>query len=296
MSSRRYSPRPDDTVLDPDRGRSLPSAKRAELVPHDEYVERTKTRDGARDLDQAVERATGMTRQRRDRERAMPRDTSSEPPHPRMVRALPEPDAIRTPLSSRQRKARSITKRATQDRLPQTEYTAVAKAITDEAHWIGLNNALSEAVGDAQELDEPTRVQVQRLDRAIQKYEQQGNRGHVVYANVEMPTAVNYTSVATFVASRLTAGQEVCLDRYTGAAHTMHEIEPANDRAGRVVVFEIQTRRGMYLGHSDSVDDTTHLLPRGMRLVVKGSHLGRYRRPDGTIGKRYIVQLTDAET
>jgi hypothetical protein len=51
----------------------------------------------------------------------------------------------------------------------------------------------------------------------------------------------------------------------------------------------------MYLGRSDSVDDTTHLLPRGMRLRVVGSHLTRYRRPDGTDGRRRIIQLVDTD-
>jgi hypothetical protein len=293
--STRYKPRPDETVLDPDRGTSTSSRKRAKLVPVAEHAERAETRAGARELDEAVEATPGLTRRRRDRERAMPRDLTSEPPYPVMDRGLPEPDAIRTPLSSRQRKARSVTKRAAQDRLANTEYTAVAKAVSDERHWSRLNDALSDAVGDAQELDDSTRLQVQRIDRAIQKYEEEGNRGHVVYANVEMPQAINYTSVATFVASRLDSGQEVELDRYTGSAHTLHEIEPDNDRAGRVVAFEIATRRGMYLGRSDSVDDTTHLLPRGLQLRVVGSHHARYRRPDGTIGTRYVVQLTDKD-
>jgi hypothetical protein len=58
-------------------------------------------------------------------------------------------------------------------------------------------------------------------------------------------------------------------------------------------VFEIETDRGMYLGRSDKVDDTAHLLPRGMRFEVVSAGQGRYRRPDGTIGRRMIVQLRD---
>jgi hypothetical protein len=49
----------------------------------------------------------------------------------------------------------------------------------------------------------------------------------------------------------------------------------------------------MYLGRSDSVDDTAHLLPRGMRLRVAGSHQGNYQRPDGSTGRRLVIQLTD---
>ncbi|NMM91783.1 hypothetical protein B2J88_47170 [Rhodococcus sp. SRB_17] len=47
------------------------------------------------------------------------------------------------------------------------------------------------------------------------------------------------------------------------------------------MIFEMETPRGMYLGDSDSVDITSHLLPRGWRWEVISSHEGHYQRPDG---------------
>ena len=58
-------------------------------------------------------------------------------------------------------------------------------------------------------------------------------------------------------------------------------------------VFEISTRRGVYLGHSDSQDNTAHLLPRGMAFEVIGTHEATWRAPDGTSGTRVVVQLRD---
>ncbi|WP_009473076.1 hypothetical protein [Rhodococcus sp. JVH1] len=61
----------------------------------------------------------------------------------------------------------------------------------------------------------------------------------------------------------------------------------------RDVVFEIGTDRLMYVGRSESVDNTAHLLPRGMRFEVISADEGRYRHPDGSIGRRMIVRLQD---
>ena len=60
-----------------------------------------------------------------------------------------------------------------------------------------------------------------------------------------------------------------------------------------MAVFEIQTRRGAYLGHSDSQDRTDHLLPRGMEFEVVGTHEATYRAPDATTGRRMVIQLRD---
>jgi len=80
-------------------------------------------------------------------------------------------------------------------------------------------------------------------------------------------------------------------DRFTMTTHTIHQLD--STMTEHDIVFEIETDRGMYLGRSDKVDDTAHLLPRGMRFEVVSAGQGRYRRPDGTIGRRMIVQLRD---
>jgi hypothetical protein len=255
-------------------------------------ADRAATREGARDLDEAVERMPGLTRQQRDRERAMPRDVTSPPPDPRMRRWLPDAATLRKPLSSRQRKARSIAKRAAQDRWPDTQYQAVRQLVTEPGYRARLNDALSRAAGDAQQLPDADKTEVQRVDRAIQTYERLNNRGHRVYVNLELPEAVQGAHPLGVAATYFPVGTVMCFDRFTGAAHTMHEIEPVAG-AATTPVLEIETRRGLYLGRSDSLDDTTHLLPRGMRLQVVGMHQAGYERPDGTVGRRPVIQVRD---
>lgn len=290
--SRRADP---DFVIDADRGPSDASTKRAALLNPDTYAERAAVREGARELDSAVESMPGLSRARRDQERAMPRNLTDDVPHPLMERQLPEPDSIRRPLSSRQRKARSATKRTVQDRLPLTQYRATSRLVGDPDRWRSLNGALSDAVGDVQDLDDRQRAEIQRVDRAVQAYERANDRGHVIYSNVEMPAEINPGRLDGYLRYGFKPGTVICFDRFTAGAHTLHEVEPDPATADRTAVFEIQTRRGMYLGRSDSMDDTAHLLPRGMRLRVAGAHLARYRRPDGTTGSRHVVQLVDAD-
>lgn len=291
MRSRRVDP---DYVLDPDRGSSaVASTKQAEALRPEVHSDRKDDRAGARELDQAVEQMPGLNRQQRDRERAVPRDTTGELGHPRMARALPAAAEVRRPLSSRQRKARSVTKLAVQDRLPDTQHAALSRLVGQPQRWQDLNDALSDVTGDAQALEDDQRAAVQRVDRAVQAYERSNNRGHVVYANVQMPPAINRSNLDPFVRHNFKTGTVLEFDRFTAGAHNLHQVEPGEQHAQRTAVFEIQTRRGMYLGRSDSVDDTAHLLPRGMRLRVAGTHLAHYQRPDGSTGQRHVIQLTD---
>ena len=119
--------------------------------------------------------------------------------------------------------------------------------------------------------------------------ERWGDRGHILYCAVTLPHTVPQEAVNLPVT--LQPGARLDFDRHTMAAHTVHQLDEALGE--REVVFEIETDRGMYLGRSDTVDDTTHLLPRGMRFEVVSAGEGRYRRPDGSIGRRMIVQLRD---
>jgi hypothetical protein len=288
--SRRADP---DYVIDADRGAAAGFAgKRAAVLSRADALDRAGVRDGARELDEAVERLPGLTRQRRDRERAMPRDLTAPSPHPRMERALPDPETIRTPLSSRQRKARSVVKRGVQDDMPQTQYDTLRRLVADPRRRAALNNAVSDAAGDVQQLSDRDRAAVQRADRAIQAYERAGNRGHVLYANLELPAAAAAGHPVGRLRASFPPGTVIAFDRFTGTAHTLHEVEPPSGGES-MPVFEIQTRRGMYLGRSDSVDDTTHLLPRGLRLRVESCHEAAYRRPDGSIGRRPVIQVLD---
>ncbi len=75
----------------------------------------------------------------------------------------------------------------------------------------------------------------------------------------------------------------------------MHEIEREDPDAQRTAVFEIQTLRGAYLGRSTSLDDTAHLLPRGPQYQIVGTHTATYQRPDGSTGRREVIQITDSQ-
>ncbi|QYA99734.1 hypothetical protein I1A62_00680 (plasmid) [Rhodococcus sp. USK10] len=285
-----YNLSPDASAarLDPEAGTSTtPASKSAGYRPAATYDDRARERDSARDLDRMVEDAE-FTRARKDLERAFPRTTVPEFSE-RKRRGLPIPDSIRLPPSSRQRKVRSVNKRRAQSLLPKVGYTAVQNLVDDPVRWDTVGEALSAAGGDAQHLEENMRSQVQRVDRAIQTAERFNDRGHILYCAVTLPHEVPQQAVN--LPSTLQPGSRLDFDRYTMTAHAVHELD--GTLGERDVVFEIVTGRGMYLGRSDSVDDTAHLLPRGMRFEVVSCGEGRYRRPDGGIGRRMIVQLRD---
>lgn len=285
-----------DWVMDADRGASdIPGLKVAAWLTPSVHADREEIRAGHREVDELVEGSTGYTRAAKDAGRSTPRDTTAPLGHPRMIRHLPDPDRLRVPLSSRQRKARSKAKMATLDTMPNTEYQAMGQTISRRQVWLDTNEALSVAAGDAQQLPADQLREIQRVDRSIQRYERGNERSHLVYTNVLMPAYINASNINGYARNNFEPGQEVTFDRYTAGAQTMHEIDLGSRRLNdRTVVFEIATRRGMYLGRSDSLDDTAHLLPRGLRTIVAGSHTAEYMRPDGTRGHRTVVQLVDA--
>lgn len=291
----RYQQRLDSNIgLDSDRGSAQPGEKVAKIRPLGEILDREQDRAGFRDLDARLVASHGLTQRDRDAQRIYPRGTPAEVPYPVMERSLPRPDDPRLPLSGRQQKARRKIMTQTQLGLPRAQAAAL-RGLMDAsgAHWTRLNDQLSNNVGDVDALPEADQRQARRVDRAIQAYEERNDRGHVVYTNVRLPPAINRTSIATFVDRQFQPGDEVSFDRYTAGALSLHEIEPADDPAGRVAAFEIQTRRGIYLGMSEGGDHTGHLLPRGMQFRVVGAHEASYRTRSGGEGTRIVIQLLD---
>ena len=287
-----------DFAVDSDRGSGTTAAKQAQVMGIDVFTERAATRAGLRDLDARMEAMAGLTRAQRDRERIAPRAQVAELGHPVMLRTLPGAGQERVGLSSRQKKARSKTRLAVQGDLPDTQYLAQRDLMSSDERFAALGDALSEHAGDVGELSASQAAQVRRVDRSIAAYERGNDRGHVLYANVEMPVSVNAANLEAFVARRLPAGTVVAFDRYTGATHQLHEAtararEVFGSEVAEVPVFEIATRRGAYLGHSDSMDDTAHLLPRSMLFQVVGSHRAGFTAPDGASGMRTVIQLRD---
>ncbi len=280
-------------VLDSDRGSSK-LGKAAQMMPLGESIERDLERAGQRDLDQRLEGMPGLSRAAKDAQRITPRPTVADLGHPRKERTLADDGAVRYPLSGRQMKDRSRTKRMILTGLPETQYLALKDlAVDDTDTWTRLNDRLSSAVGDPDQLDQADRRTLRRVDAAIQAYEASNDRGHVLYVNVEMPKAINRSSLAAFVAREYEPGERIAFDRYTGAVHSLHEASERPDPAGRTAVFEIQTRRGIYLGQSEGGRRTGHLLPRSMRFRVQGVTEATYRTPNGETGTRLVIQLSD---
>lgn len=285
-----------DYAVDADRGTGPRLTKQAAFVDLDTFLEREQGRDGLRDLDAMVELMPGLNRMQKDRERILPRAATGELGHPRMRRTLPMSNTVRLPLSSRQRKERSKRRMATQLRMPMARLVAQHDLVTDPKRWSAINQALSDATGDIQELRPGDQTRVRRIDKAIQAYEAGNDRGHVVYTAVQLPHYINTSNLVPFVERNFRVGRQISFDRYTAAHHQLHEsVAVTRAQPERAVIFEIQTRRGAYLGRSDRVDDTSHLLPRGLQVQVSAVEQVSYRARDGSTGSYVVVQLRDID-
>ncbi|MBB1501602.1 hypothetical protein H5397_09205 [Propioniciclava sp. MC1683] len=280
-------------ALEADRGQSSVAAKRAVAVEVGELAAREDARQGLRELDTMTEAMSGLTRAQRDRARIFPRESNAALGHPLKERQLASLDAIRVPVSGRQMKARSRTKHATLQSLPKAQLHALDRITSSPQSWKQINDQLSENTSDIDSMTEGDRAFVKRVDRAIQAYESNNDRGHVLYANVEMPAYINRSSLVPFAQSQFQPGDEVAFDRYTGASHQLHETSQLPDPAGRVACFELKTRRGIYLGKSEGADDTGHLLPRGMLWRVTGTTKVAYTDRTGRRGERVVIQMED---
>lgn len=284
-----------DYVVDADRGSGTTRGKLAETTSWHKADERENARDGLRGLDQMVEDMPGLTRAQRDRERLLPRATTAPLGHQLMQRPLPSPEQTRVPFSSRQKKARSKSRREVESKAPAAQLREQHDLVVNPQRWNGLNDQLSDQTGDIGELPAADQARVRRIDRSIQAYEQSNDRGHVIYTNVQMPGHINSSNLASFCDNAFEAGSRITFDRYTAGTHQLHETSGfvEHNHANRTAVFEIQTRRGAYLGGSDSMDNTRHLLPRGMSFEVVGTSTVEYQGPDGHRGKRVVIQLRD---
>lgn len=281
--------------VDPDAhsGRN-PSTKVGDRTTVDVLDARSAAREDLRDLDEMIQGSQGFTQSHKDAQVSYPRETTA-PLRPRTHRELPHSDETRVPISGRQRKARSKAKQQALARTPATERREAERLLTEDSQWRRINDQLSAVTGDVQhdDVSEATRRTCRRVDRMIQRAERYNDRSHVVYTN-EMLPAIKPAGLGATAAKEFPVGEHVEFDRYTAAAHTMHEIEP-EDRADeqRSVVFEISTRRGMYMGQSAGGQSTGHLLPRATRYEIAGSHTATYVSPDGVLKERVVVQLRD---
>lgn len=287
----RSSPDGVSGVVDVDGGNSnIATKKQALVIPEQRYAEREKERASARNLDSATE-GMSLTRASKDLNRAFPRPGTAPITDARLRRNLPGEIELRKNLSSRQRKARSVAKRAVLDTMPGTQHRALNGLVSDPKTWAETNAALSRVNGDAVLLDDKQRKEVQRIDRAIQSAESKTGRGHLVYTEVTMPHPL---AGQHDWPSNLQPGAVISFDRFTAGTHTLHELDA--HRGPNDVAFEIETSRGMYLGQSDSGNNTAHVLPRGMHVEVVAIHNAPYERPGQPPGERIVVQLREITT
>jgi hypothetical protein len=206
---------------------------------------------------------------------------------------LPAEGEFRRALSGRQRKIRSAIKNQVMASAPASQRKAIRTMLTEEdaREWRRINGGLHVAAGDTQKLGDGDRAMVQRLDRAIQSYERLNDRTHKVYVAVELPDTHRDVRGLRDLPANLRPGSAVAFDQFTLTLHNLHET-PGHD-SDRHVVFEVVTSRGMYLGRSDSVEDTTHLLPRGMQFEIASADYATYETRSGGFGERLVLQLRE---
>lgn len=222
---------------------------------------------------------------------------ASEQLNPNMSRSLPSAADVRSPLSSNRKKDLSRQKTAAFSRMPNSRKQAMITQLEHAAPMERLNRRLAETVGDVSQMSSYEARRVRRLDRAINEVESANKRQHLVYAPIFAPGNDRKALVEHFrntieknekkpEADRRTED----FDRYVIADHNMANL----DRYPGEVVAEIRTTRGGYIGGSDTVAAAEHVLPRGMRYnVVAVQENVSYLRPDGTKGRRTVVQLED---
>lgn len=242
--------------------------------------------------DQARDADTSLTRAARDRDRATPRDVSHVESN-RLRADLPAPEEFRRALSSRQRKRRSAVKHQVINAAPASQRRAVAGMVhhEDPSEWRRINETLHRGAGNAQQLSDSDRATVQRVDRAIQSYERLNDRTHRVYVAVQLPDTHRDVDQPGDLPDSWQPGSNLAFDQFTLARHNLHETSVHD--SPRHVVFEIATSRGMYLGRSDSLEDTAHLLPRGMRFEVAAVESATYATQSGGFNARVVVQLRE---
>nr|WP_232530516.1 hypothetical protein [Mycobacterium intracellulare] len=280
-------------VVDPEAGTiGERDVKAAREIAAEVMGERDFQRLSNRITDEIRDADTSVTRAARDRYRSTPRDVSAVE-SPRLRGELPPPGDFRSALSGRQRKLRSAVKNKVMASAPASQHRAMRAMITDEnpEEWRRINRALHARAGDVQQLADSDRATVQRLDRAVQSYERLNDRAHRVYVSVRLPDTHRDVTKLEDLPANLRPGSLVAFDQFTLSRHNLHET--SGHDSSRHVVFEIVTSRGMYLGRSDSVEDTTHLLPRGMQFAVTSADYAVYEAGDGGFGDRIVVQLKE---
>lgn len=292
MGAKTVRPNQESLVVDIEGGAiSERDVKAAREVVEDVMAERDFQRLANHIADQARDEDTSLTRGTRDRDRATPRDVS-HPASDRLRGDLPPPEEFRHPLSARQRKLRCAAKNRVLAAAPASQHRALDSMLGDEDcdEWQRINATLHRNAGDVQRLADNDRAKVQRLDRVVQSYERVNDRTHRVYVAVQVPDTYRDIRKPSDLPDSWRPGARVAFDQFTLTRHNLHET--TGHDSSRHMVFEVVTGRGMYLGRSDGVEDTAHILPRGMRFEVVSAEYVTYATAPGHNG-RVVVQLRE---
>ncbi|WP_236737381.1 hypothetical protein [Mycolicibacterium llatzerense] len=297
LGAKKYRPEPSAIAVDIEGGgggrMTHRDIKQAREVAEDVITELDFQRLSNRISDALRDEDSSLTRATRDRDRATPRDVSHVD-SPRLSQDLPVPDEFRGALTARQRKLRCAIKNQVMNAAPESQKQAMRTMVTDDSpeEWRRINRSLHRAAGDVHELDGADRKTVQRLDRLIQSYERQNDRHHKVYVSVQLPDNHRDVISPETLPENLQPGRRIAFDQFTAAKHNLHET-PGVD-SPRHLVFELVTGKGMYLGRSDTVEDTTHLLPRGCMFTIASAEYATYADAGGGFGDRLVLQLRES--
>lgn len=273
----------DPSMRPVERGKTATAAKAAEVDLVDQ------AHDDKRRHDAAVEAIPGLTRATKDRDRAYPRQAGVDP-NPRKTRTFPTRQ-LRTPPSDYLCRSLRSTSVAAHDRLRKTEHRALTNLVTGSpAHWLNLNRRLADNYSSGLRLTEKDRIEVQRIDRAIRRFEERNDRRHLVYTGLALDEdQVDGVDVGDWVSEFAQPGDRFTFDQFTDADHAPHQVDE------HPVLLEIQTRRGMYLGDGQADGTTAHLLPRGLHLEVAAITTTQIHHPDGSSTERPTIQLREVE-
>ena len=266
--------------------------KQAEMLTPADKQARDIERAGLRDLDLRTENLPGMTRHKKDINRTMPRDGTS--PWVR-ARRLPSDAHPRRLTVYRQRILNKQKTALDGDRLPIRAKRAFNTVFTSSEELTSINDQLSASVGDIDQLDDSTRLTVQRIDRIIQLAEGHNTADNIVYTPIQVPPGVNSGNVRGWLQNGFADGTEVNFDRYTVTSHEMSQATEHHPQWRPVC--EIVTRSGAYVGKAPKTNDTNsnadHLLPRGLQLRCVGVKTVPVASRDGTVHSRLVLQLED---
>jgi hypothetical protein len=266
--------------------------KQAEMLTPVGKQSRDLDRAGLRDLDRRTENLPRMARHQRDVNRTMPRDGTGPAV---LARRLPADTHPRRLTVYRQRILNKQKTALDGDRVPVRAKRAFNKVFTSNDELTAINDQLSANVGDITELDDATRLTVQRVDRIIQLAESHNTADNIVYTPIQVPAGVNSGNVRGWLQNSFAGDTEVNFDRYTVTSHEMSQATEHHPEWRPVC--EIVTRRGAYVGKAPKTNDTNsnadHLLPRGMQLRCVGIKTVPVASRDGTVHSRLVLQLED---